>query len=93
MKSTFTVSAGDNIGGAPVISSEFNELPTIEALDLMKVDVSTFGNHEHDRPLAHLRQMIDASTFTWVASNYSTLKPLAGKVNAPAEYVVKKREG
>lgn len=93
VKSTFTVSAGDNIGGAPVISSEFNELPTIEALDLMKVDVSTFGNHEHDRPLAHLRQMIDASTFTWVASNYSTLKPLAGKVNAPAEYVVKNKGG
>ncbi|MCX6415668.1 MAG: hypothetical protein NTU77_13895 [Actinobacteria bacterium] len=93
VKSTFTVSVGDNIGGAPVISSAFDELPTIEALNLMKLDVSTFGNHEHDRPIPHLRQMIDASQFDWVASNYSTLAPLKGKVNAPTEFVIEERGG
>ena len=30
VKSTFTVSVGDNIGGATVISSEFGDPPTIE---------------------------------------------------------------
>ena len=93
VKSTFTISVGDNIGGAPVISSAFDELPTIEALNLMKLDVSTFGNHEHDRPIPHLRQMIDASQFDWVASNYSTLAPLKGKVNAPTEFVIEERGG
>ena len=93
VKSTFTVSAGDNIGGAPVISSAFDELPTIEALNLMGLDVSTFGNHEHDRAIPHLREMIDASQFEWIASNYSTLTPLKGKVNAPTEFVIEERGG
>ena len=93
VKSTFTISVGDNIGGAPVISSEFDELPTIEALNLMKLDVSTFGNHEHDRAIPALRKEIDASAFDWVVSNYSTLAPLKGKVNAPTEFVVEDRGG
>jgi 5'-nucleotidase len=46
---TVTLSAGDNIGAAPPISTEFEEMPTIEAMNLMKFDVSAFGNHEHDR--------------------------------------------
>lgn len=73
---TVTISAGDNFGASPALSSQFDELPTIQALNLMGLQVSTTGNHEHDRPLAHLRQMIDASDFAWVVSNYSTLAPL-----------------
>ena len=67
---TITLSSGDNIGAAPPISTEFEELPTIESMNLMKVDVSTFGNHEHDRNLAHLQKVIGASDFQWVVSNY-----------------------
>ncbi len=68
---TIALSSGDNIGAAPPISTEFEELPTIESLNLMKLDVSTFGNHEHDRNLAHVRKVINASDFKWVVSNYS----------------------
>ncbi|CAN2170024.1 UshA 5'-nucleotidase/2',3'-cyclic phosphodiesterase and related esterases [Candidatus Nanopelagicaceae bacterium] len=67
---TISLSSGDNIGAAPPISTEFEELPTIESLNLMKLDVSTFGNHEHDRNLAHVQKVIGASTFQWVVSNY-----------------------
>lgn len=74
---TLTVSAGDNIGAAPAISTQFEEIPTIEAMNLMGVDVSTFGNHEHDRDISHLRSVIQASEFEWVVSNYSDLSPLA----------------
>ena len=73
---TFTLSAGDNFGAAPAISSEFEEIPTVEAMNLMKFDVSTFGNHEHDREMAHIVKMINLSTANWVVSNYSTLAPL-----------------
>jgi 5'-nucleotidase len=73
---TLTVSAGDNIGAAPAISTQFEEIPTIEAMNLMGVDVSTFGNHEHDRDVSHLRSVIQASDFEWVVSNYSDLSPL-----------------
>lgn len=91
---TFTVSSGDNIGAAPPISSQFAEVPTIEGMNLMGFDVSGFGNHEHDRNLAHLRQMIRKSDFTWVASNYSTLKGLdAGDGKRAKTYTVIERDG
>lgn len=67
---TITVSSGDNIGAAPPISTEFEEMPTIESMNLIKVDASTFGNHEHDRSLAHVQKVIGASDFQWVVANY-----------------------
>jgi 5'-nucleotidase len=68
---TVALSSGDNIGAAPPISTEFEELPTIEALNLAKLDVSVFGNHEHDRNLEHLNKVIGKSDFQWVVSNYN----------------------
>ena len=70
-ESTIAVSSGDNIGAAPPISTEFEELPTIEALNIAKLDVSTFGNHEHDRNLEHVSKIVGASDFQWVVSNYN----------------------
>ena len=91
---TFTVSAGDNIGAAPPISSQFAELPTIKAMNLLKFDVSSFGNHEFDRPLSHLRQMIRNSEFQWVASNFSSLKGLdAGMGKRAKSYTIIDRGG
>jgi 5'-nucleotidase len=69
---TVALSSGDNIGAAPPISTEFEELPTIEALNLAKLDVSTLGNHEHDRNLDHFNKVIGASDFQWVVSNYNS---------------------
>ena len=68
---TVAFTSGDNIGAAPPISTEFEELPTIETLNAMKVDVGVFGNHEHDRNLAHVQKVIGASDFQWVVSNYN----------------------
>ncbi|MDP1711432.1 MAG: hypothetical protein Q8K86_03110, partial [Candidatus Nanopelagicaceae bacterium] len=73
---TLTLSSGDNIGGAPPISTEFEEMPTIESLNAMKFDASTFGNHEHDRAISHLQKVIGASDFQWVVSNYSSIEAL-----------------
>ena len=90
---TITVSSGDNIGAAPQISSAFEEIPTIEAMNLMKVDASVFGNHEHDRNVAHLAKVIGASEFQWVASNYSTLSGLESGTKAAKEYTIIERGG
>ncbi len=79
---TIAMTSGDNFGAAPPISSQFEELPTIETLNAMKLDVAGFGNHEHDRNLEHLRKMMVNSNFQWIASNYSSLaglKPTAAK--------------
>ena len=68
---TVALSSGDNIGAAPPISTEFEELPTIEALNLAKLDVSVFGNHEHDRNIDHVNKVIEKSDFQWIVSNYN----------------------
>ena len=86
--STFTLSTGDNIGAAPAISSQFEEIPTIESMNSMKFDVSTFGNHEHDRNLAHVQKVIGLSDFQWVASNYSSLEPLKSGTKSAKSYVI-----
>jgi 2',3'-cyclic-nucleotide 2'-phosphodiesterase (5'-nucleotidase family) len=90
---TVAVSAGDNIGAAPQISSAFEEIPTIEALNLMKLDASTFGNHEHDRDIAHVQKVIGASDFQWVAANYSSLKDLASGSKSAKPYTIVVRDG
>ncbi len=79
---TIAMTSGDNFGAAPPISSQFEELPTIETLNAMKLDVAGFGNHEHDRNLQHLRKMMVNSNFQWIASNYSSL---AGLKPTPAK--------
>jgi 5'-nucleotidase len=45
---TFVVSAGDNIGASPIISSRFHDEPTIKALNVIGFNFSTVGNHELD---------------------------------------------
>ena len=92
-KATFTASSGDTIGGAPIISSHFREIPSIRAANGMKVDISTFGNHEHDRPLKHLREMISRSKFRWTVSNYSTRAPLQTRKNKVRPFTIIKRAG
>ena len=92
---TITLSSGDNIGAAPPISTEFEEMPTIESMNLMKFDASTFGNHEHDRNLAHVQKVIGASDFQWVVSNYgdSTLAALKSGTKAAKSYSIIERGG
>ena len=92
---TITVSSGDNIGAAPPISTEFEEMPTIESMNLIKVDASTFGNHEHDRSLAHVQKVIGASDFQWVVANYGdeSLAVLKSGNKAAKAYTIIDRGG
>ena len=45
---TLIVSAGDNIGGSPLLSSLFHDEPSVEALGLAGLDLSALGNHDLD---------------------------------------------
>ena len=92
---TVALSSGDNIGAAPPISTEFEELPTIEALNLAKLDASVFGNHEHDRNVDHLNKMIGASDFQWVVSNYNegALDALKSGTKQAKSYTIIERDG
>jgi 5'-nucleotidase len=66
---TLTITAGDAYGAAPPLSALFNEEPAVKAMNLMGFDVDTFGNHNFDRGIAHLQQMIDLAEFPYVAAN------------------------
>ena len=51
------VSAGDLIGASPLISALFHDEPTIEAMNLMGLDINGVGNHEFDEGPAELLRM------------------------------------
>ncbi|MFG3000832.1 bifunctional metallophosphatase/5'-nucleotidase [Streptomyces sp. NPDC048340] len=52
-----TAAAGDMIGGSPMLSGLFHDEPTVEALNKLKLDVSSVGNHEFDEGRTELRRM------------------------------------
>ncbi|WP_407565839.1 bifunctional metallophosphatase/5'-nucleotidase [Streptomyces sp. 184] len=45
---SLTVGAGDLIGGSPLLSANFHDEPTIDALEELGLDVASVGNHEFD---------------------------------------------
>ncbi|WP_405490552.1 bifunctional metallophosphatase/5'-nucleotidase [Streptomyces sp. NBC_00096] len=52
-----TAAAGDMIGASPMVSGLFHDEPTIEALNDLKLDVTSVGNHEFDEGKTELRRM------------------------------------
>ncbi|HEX6269912.1 MAG TPA: 5'-nucleotidase C-terminal domain-containing protein [Anaerolineales bacterium] len=66
---TLTLTAGDAYGASPPLSGFFEEEPAIHAMNLMGFDADTFGNHNFDRGIAHLQQMIDLADFQYVSAN------------------------
>lgn len=55
---TVVVSSGDLVGASPLASALFRDEPSIEAANLIGVDVAIPGNHEFDRGLAELKRLI-----------------------------------
>jgi 5'-nucleotidase len=51
------VSAGDLIGASPLISANFQDEPTIEAMNLLGLDFNAVGNHEFDEGRDELLRM------------------------------------
>uniref|UniRef100_UPI0025FD944A bifunctional metallophosphatase/5'-nucleotidase n=1 Tax=Deinococcus sp. TaxID=47478 RepID=UPI0025FD944A len=82
---TLTVTAGDDYGASPPLSSFFGEKPALEALNLMGLDAGTFGNHNFDRGLAPLQTLIDAAKFSYVSANLSNL---SGNLNNVKPYKI-----
>jgi 5'-nucleotidase len=56
-KYSVTAAAGDMIGASPLLSGLFHDEPTIEALNRLKLDVSSVGNHEFDEGAKELARM------------------------------------
>ncbi|HEX9680148.1 MAG TPA: 5'-nucleotidase C-terminal domain-containing protein [Anaerolineales bacterium] len=71
---TLTLTAGDAYGASPPLSSFFEEVPAVEAMNLMGFDADTFGNHNFDRGIAHLQSMIDLADFPYVSANLKNVE-------------------
>jgi 5'-nucleotidase len=54
---TLTVSAGDLIGASPLLSALFHDEPTIDAMNMMGLDLNAVGNHEFDEGVMELLRM------------------------------------
>lgn len=54
---TVVVSAGDLIGASPLVSALFHDEPTIEAMNLIGLDINSVGNHEFDEGFGELLRM------------------------------------
>ena len=54
---TVVVSAGDLVGASPLLSALFHDEPTIEAMDLLGLDLNAVGNHELDEGTSELLRM------------------------------------
>src|SRR5258705_947567 len=56
-KKTIFVAAGELIGASPFLSAMFHDEPTIEALSMMGLNISSVGNHEFDEGKDELLRM------------------------------------
>ncbi len=66
---TLTLTAGDSFGASLPLSSFFDEVPAVETMNLMGFDVDALGNHNFDKGIDHLQQMIDIAAFPYVSAN------------------------
>jgi len=77
-----TMAAGDSIGATPPISNFFGDVPTIETMNLMGIDIDGLGNHNFDYGSDYLRTtLIPIANYPFVSAN---LVDAAGKT--PAEW-------
>jgi 5'-nucleotidase len=72
--STLTLSAGDLFGASPPLSMYFREEPMVQAANAMRFAANAVGNHEFDRGLAHLKEMIELADFPFIAANLSGVR-------------------
>ena len=93
---TLTLTAGDDYGATPPVSSFFEDVPSILAQRLMGIQVGTLGNHNFDSGIEHLQDMIDLAgaptsaeapgdPFRYVAAN---LKNVDANVTGIAPYAI-----
>ncbi|MCM3594736.1 bifunctional metallophosphatase/5'-nucleotidase [Metabacillus idriensis] len=98
---TMLVHAGDMTGGSPPISSLFQDEPTAEFLNQLRVDVGTPGNHEFDQGADELMRLVSGGFhpktgfFKGTHSDYisaNVINKKTGKPMFPA-YSIKEIDG
>ncbi|HVM23732.1 MAG TPA: bifunctional metallophosphatase/5'-nucleotidase [Sphingomicrobium sp.] len=73
-----TLSAGDMIGGSPLVSALFLDEPTIRAMDLVGVEYNAVGNHEFDKGWRELQRMQAGGCEAYTTKQPCKLEPFPG---------------
>jgi 2',3'-cyclic-nucleotide 2'-phosphodiesterase (5'-nucleotidase family) len=66
---TLIITGGDDFGASPPLSSFFDEEPAVLAQNLMGTDVSALGNHNFDKGVDHLQEMVNLAEYTYLGAN------------------------
>ena len=66
---SIVVGAGDMMGASPLISALFDEKPTIEALNAMRLSVTSIGNHEMDHGVKELKKRLKTAHYEYLSAN------------------------
>lgn len=75
---TVTVSAGDTIGAAPLISANYLDEPTISAMNLLGLEFNSVGNHEFDRGSDELKRMQSGGCAKFTRREPCAVEPFSG---------------
>ena len=77
-RNSMTVAAGDLIGASPLTSAYFLDEPTIEALNLMGLELASVGNHEFDKGSAELLRIQNGGCEKFTTRVPCRLEPFKG---------------
>jgi 2',3'-cyclic-nucleotide 2'-phosphodiesterase (5'-nucleotidase family) len=66
---TLWLHAGDLLTGSP-LSSVHRGMADVEVLDYLQLDATTVGNHDLDFGRDRFDELVRASKFTWIVSNF-----------------------
>ncbi|HEY7005639.1 MAG TPA: bifunctional metallophosphatase/5'-nucleotidase [Sphingomicrobium sp.] len=75
---TITVAAGDLIGASPLVSALYLDEPSIDAMNLVGVELSSVGNHEFDKGTRELTRMQHGGCEQHASRKPCALEPFAG---------------
>ena len=73
-----TVSAGDTIGASPLISANYLDEPTIDAMNLLGLEFGSVGNHEFDRGADELKRMQNGGCAKYTRRVPCAVEPFRG---------------
>jgi len=75
---TVTVSAGDTIGASPLISANYLDEPTIDAMNMLGLEFNSIGNHEFDKGIAELKRMQSGGCAKYTLRTPCAVEPFVG---------------
>ena len=77
-RNSITVAAGDLIGASPLTSAYFLDEPTVDAMNLMGLELASVGNHEFDKGSAELLRIQNGGCEKFTTRVPCRLEPFQG---------------